>query len=103
MISRVRIAGVGAALPEAVVLSSDIEQELALPSGWCEQTTGVRERGRALQETTLSLAAEAARRLGVHKNTLTNYLHKEQPLDRKTRLAMAAILRGLSEFRGSSN
>lgn len=60
MKSRVRIAGLGTALPARVVASSQIERELGLPDGWCERTTGVRERRRAISETTLSLAADAA-------------------------------------------
>ncbi len=60
MKSRVRIAGLGTALPARVVASSQIEQELGLPDGWCERTTGVRERRRAISETTLSMAADAA-------------------------------------------
>jgi plasmid maintenance system antidote protein VapI len=59
------------------------------------------EMAEFLRLTKMS-AAEAARKLGVHRNTLSNYLHQKQKLDRKTRLAMAAILQGVSEFRGSS-
>lgn len=58
----VRIAGLGAALPERVVSSAEIERELGLSPGWCERTVGVRERRRAVKETTLSLATVAARR-----------------------------------------
>ena len=58
---RVQIAGLGTALPARVVPSSEIELELGLPLGWCEGVTGVRERRRATVETTVSLAAEAAR------------------------------------------
>ncbi len=57
----VRIAGLGVSLPERRVTSAELEQELGLAAGWVERTTGVRERRYATGETTVGLAATAAR------------------------------------------
>jgi 3-oxoacyl-[acyl-carrier-protein] synthase-3 len=57
----VKLAGLGAYLPPTRVASSQVEAELGLAPGWVEQTTGVRERRRAAGETTVGMAALAAR------------------------------------------
>jgi 3-oxoacyl-[acyl-carrier-protein] synthase-3 len=41
------VAGVGASLPEQVVLSSELEQRLGLAPDWIERRTGIRARRRA--------------------------------------------------------
>ncbi|MGL4555494.1 MAG: 3-oxoacyl-ACP synthase III family protein [Gemmataceae bacterium] len=56
-----RIAATGSALPAAVLTSAALERQLGLPAGWIVERTGVHERRRAVAETTLSLAAAAAR------------------------------------------
>src|SRR5262245_41359285 len=57
----VKLAGLGAYLPPRRVTSGELEAELGLAPGWVEQTTGVRERRRAAGETTVGMAALAAR------------------------------------------
>ena len=57
----VKIAGLGWYLPERRVSSAELEQQLDLPAGWVERTTGVRERRYATHETSVSMAAAAAR------------------------------------------
>lgn len=65
---RVRITGVGAELPPAVVTTAEIEKRVGLAragleSGWLERVTGVRERRWAAPEVMPSaLAAAAGRR-----------------------------------------
>jgi 3-oxoacyl-[acyl-carrier-protein] synthase-3 len=58
----VKIAGLGCYLPERIVTSAELEQELGLTPGWIERTAGVRERRRATHETALDMAAAAGRR-----------------------------------------
>jgi 3-oxoacyl-[acyl-carrier-protein] synthase-3 len=58
----VKIAGLGAYLPELVVRSVELEAELGLAPGWIERVTGVRERRRVTHETAASMAALAGRR-----------------------------------------
>jgi 3-oxoacyl-[acyl-carrier-protein] synthase-3 len=58
----VQIAGLGYYLPKTRVLSSNLEEQLALPRGWIEARTGVRERRYAGHgETAVSMAAHASR------------------------------------------
>jgi 3-oxoacyl-[acyl-carrier-protein] synthase-3 len=58
---RVRIAGIGKALPSRVVTSAELEQRLRLEPGWIERKTGVRERRHATGESASQLGADAAR------------------------------------------
>ena len=58
----VKIAGLGAYLPERVVTSAELEAELGLEHGWVVRATGVLERRRATHETAASMAASAGRR-----------------------------------------
>lgn len=58
----VKIAGLGAYLPERVVTSAELEAAYGLAPGWVERTTGIRERRRASGETSAAMAAAAARR-----------------------------------------
>lgn len=57
----VKIAGLGAYLPARRVLNAELESQLGLTPGWIERATGVRERRRADTETTIGMAAAAAR------------------------------------------
>lgn len=50
-----------------------------------------------MRQTGLNVAS-AARALGVHRNTIQNYLYHTTELDQKTRLAMAALLAKLRPF-----
>jgi 3-oxoacyl-[acyl-carrier-protein] synthase-3 len=59
---RAGIAGLGAALPPAVVESDVIADRLGLEAGWIQRRTGIRERRRAAADARVSdLAADAAR------------------------------------------
>lgn len=58
----IKIAGLGAYLPERIVTSTELEHKLDIPSGWIEQVTGVRERRYVTHETALSMGAAAAAR-----------------------------------------
>lgn len=58
----VKIAGLGAYLPARIVTNSELEAQLAIPPGWIERVTGVRERRYATDETAAGMAAVAARR-----------------------------------------
>jgi hypothetical protein len=55
----VQIAGMGKYLPEHVVSSAALEEQLRLPAGWIERVAGVRERRYALTETSSGMAAVA--------------------------------------------
>ena len=56
------IVGLGAALPEQVVASDAIAENLGVPAGWIERRTGISSRRRGGPETTVrALATEAAR------------------------------------------
>jgi 3-oxoacyl-[acyl-carrier-protein] synthase III len=57
----VTLAGLGYHLPKRVLTSAELERHLGLAAGWCERATGIRERRRAEQETTVGMAVEAAR------------------------------------------
>ncbi len=58
----VKIAGLGAYLPERIVTSAELEAQLNIPTGWIEQVTGVRERRYAAHhETSAGMATTAAR------------------------------------------
>lgn len=57
----VRLAGLGAYLPERVVTNQELEQKLDLPRGWIEKRTGVLERRYATHDTTVSQAVAASK------------------------------------------
>ncbi len=57
----VKIAGLGAALPERRVFNDELESRMRLTPGWIERATGIIERRFASTETTLSLAVAASR------------------------------------------
>jgi 3-oxoacyl-[acyl-carrier-protein] synthase III len=57
----VRIAGLGAYLPERVVTNAELETKMSLPSGWIAKRTGVLERRYATNETTVSQAVAASK------------------------------------------
>lgn len=56
----VKIAGLGAYLPERCVANVELETQLGIPAGWIERTSGVRERRYVTHETSASMAAAAA-------------------------------------------
>ncbi len=58
----IKIAGLGAYLPERIVANAELEQAYGLEPGWIARVTGVRERRRASGETTVAMGALAARR-----------------------------------------
>ncbi|MCU0494848.1 MAG: ketoacyl-ACP synthase III [Chloroflexaceae bacterium] len=58
----ITIAGMGHYLPSQVVGNAELESRLELPPGWIERVSGVRERRYADGESSVSMAAEAARR-----------------------------------------
>jgi 3-oxoacyl-[acyl-carrier-protein] synthase III len=57
----VRIAGLGAYLPERVVTNAELEAKMGLSSGWIAKRTGVLERRYATNETTVSQAVAASK------------------------------------------
>lgn len=57
----VKLAGSGWYLPEKCVTNAELEERLGIPADWIEQVTGVQERRYVTYETTLSMAAQAAR------------------------------------------
>jgi 3-oxoacyl-[acyl-carrier-protein] synthase III len=57
----VRIAGLGAYLPERVVTNAELEAQMGLQSGWIAKRTGVLERRYATNETTVSQAVAASK------------------------------------------
>jgi 3-oxoacyl-[acyl-carrier-protein] synthase-3 len=62
----VKIAGLGTCLPEQRVTSAELETRLGLEAGWIERVIGVRERRRATSETSVGMAAAAARAAIAH-------------------------------------
>lgn len=58
----VKIAGLGAYLPERVVTSAELEEAYGLEPGWVLRVTGIAERRRATHETAAAMGAAAARR-----------------------------------------
>src|SRR4051812_38138514 len=54
------IAGLGSALPDAVVTSDTIAERLGVPSGWLERRTGIASRRHAADGVTLVDLATAA-------------------------------------------
>lgn len=60
--ARVRIAGLGKALPERVVTNAELSERLGLDADWIEVRTGVRERRfGGPDDTATSLGLQAAR------------------------------------------
>jgi 3-oxoacyl-[acyl-carrier-protein] synthase III len=57
----VKIAGLGKYLPEKIVSSAELENQLHFPSGWIERVTSIRARRYASGETVTEMAAAAAR------------------------------------------
>lgn len=56
----IKIAGLGKYLPEKIVTSAELEEQLDIPSGWVAQTTGVVSRRYASGETVSQMATSAA-------------------------------------------
>jgi 3-oxoacyl-[acyl-carrier-protein] synthase III len=57
----VRLAGLGAYLPDRVVTNAELEVKFGLQSGWIANRTGVLERRYATHETTVSQAVAASK------------------------------------------
>ena len=55
------LAGLGTYLPQRRVTSDALEAQLNIPAGWIERVTGVRERRYCADETSVGMAAAAAR------------------------------------------
>jgi 3-oxoacyl-(acyl-carrier-protein) synthase III len=62
------IAGVGIALPASRLSNTDLARDLSVEEQWIERRCGVQSRWIACEETTCSLAAEAARAALAHAN-----------------------------------
>lgn len=58
----VRIAGIGAYVPETIVTNDDLAKIVETSDEWISSRTGIRERRISTKEGTSDLAAEAARR-----------------------------------------
>jgi 3-oxoacyl-[acyl-carrier-protein] synthase-3 len=56
---RVRIAGIGKALPPRVVDNAELEHRWGLPAGWIVERTGIEQRRFADDESTVDLATRA--------------------------------------------
>lgn len=57
----IKIVGLGKYLPQKIVTSAELEQQLHIPPGWVERVTGVQSRRYASGETVSEMAASAAR------------------------------------------
>ncbi|NLL80308.1 MAG: ketoacyl-ACP synthase III [Clostridiales bacterium] len=57
-----RIIGTGSYLPETVVTNDDLSKIMDTSDEWISSRTGIRERRLVKEETTASMAAEAAKR-----------------------------------------
>ena len=57
-----RIVGTGSYLPETVVTNDDLSKIMDTSDEWISSRTGIRERRLVKEETTASMAAEAAKR-----------------------------------------
>lgn len=58
----VRLLGSGSFLPERCVTNAELERELHLDAGWIERATGIRERRRGTDDSTISMAFAASTR-----------------------------------------
>lgn len=57
-----RIIGTGSWLPEQIVTNDDLAKIMDTSDEWIASRTGIRKRHLAKEETTASMASEAARR-----------------------------------------
>lgn len=57
----VKIAGTGWYLPERRVTNAELEERFGIPAGWIARATGVHERRYVTNETSVGMAADAAR------------------------------------------
>ena len=57
-----RIIGTGSCLPEQIVTNDDLAKIMDTSDEWIASRTGIRKRHLAKEETTASMASEAARR-----------------------------------------
>ena len=70
----VKIAGLGWYLPEQRITNYHLEKRYGIPAQWIEHATGVQERRYATTETTVSMAAAAARIALDHASLDVNHL-----------------------------
>jgi len=68
----VKIAGVGYYLPPCIVTSAQLESQLNLTPGWIAEVTGVRERRRCVDETSVQIGAAACRMALTQANLSSN-------------------------------
>ncbi|MBA3825699.1 MAG: beta-ketoacyl-ACP synthase 3 [Ktedonobacterales bacterium] len=61
MVLPIKIAGVGAYLPERRVTNAELGERLGIPPEWIERASGVRERRYVTAETSAGMGAAAAR------------------------------------------
>ena len=57
-----RIIGTGSCLPKKVLTNTEMETIVETSDEWIKSRTGIEQRHMAIEETTTSLAVEAARR-----------------------------------------
>lgn len=57
---KMRIVGTGSALPEKIVTNDDLSKVVDTNDEWISSRTGIKQRRIAMEETTASLAAQAA-------------------------------------------
>lgn len=57
----IRICGTGSALPERKITNDDLSQIMDTSDEWISSRTGIKTRHLATEETTTSLATEAAK------------------------------------------
>ena len=62
MYKTTRIMGTGSALPKTVVTNDDLSKIMDTSDEWIVSRTGIKERHLVKEETTASLAVEAAKR-----------------------------------------
>lgn len=58
---KTRIIGTGSCLPKQVITNDDLSKVMDTSDEWIYSRTGIKERHLVLQETTVSMSAEAAR------------------------------------------
>ena len=61
----IRICGTGSALPERKITNDDLSQIMDTSDEWISSRTGIKTRHLATEETTTSLAAEAAKKADI--------------------------------------
>ena len=79
----IRICGTGSALPERKISNDDLSQIMDTSDEWISSRTGIKTRHLATEETTTSLATEAAKKaLADASAFLVGHLGLEPKTDR---------------------